>query len=213
LKQVGFADAFQYVEDNSHPVLWRIVADAALKSLDLQAALKGYVRCQDYNAIQFVKRLQLLEDKRKQDAEIQSFFHEFDKSEEIYMNMERIDLAVELRLFLGDWFNILNIIKENPGKYTNETLVDKAKSSLGDYFFERQKWFNAGNYYSESQVYDRLGKCHYFLENYGGIEKILDTLPDRHYLLPVCFSSIIIIPNSLSKLQKCLNLLECVNWQ
>ncbi len=61
LEKVGLADAYQFVEDNPHRRLWRLIGEAALTDLDYDAAQKAFVRCLDYHAILFVKRVQLIE--------------------------------------------------------------------------------------------------------------------------------------------------------
>lgn len=59
-------DAYSFVDSNSHPRLWRNLAEHALESLDFTTADKAFVRCADYQGIQFVKHLQKLDDKAKQ---------------------------------------------------------------------------------------------------------------------------------------------------
>ena len=57
LEKVGIKDAQTFIEDNPHPRLWRLLAEAAVENLDLITAETAYVRCKDYSGIQFVKRL------------------------------------------------------------------------------------------------------------------------------------------------------------
>lgn len=57
LDKVGIKDAQTFIEDNPHPRLWRLLAEAAVENLDLVTAETAYVRCKDYPGIQFVKRL------------------------------------------------------------------------------------------------------------------------------------------------------------
>lgn len=52
LRSTPLAEAFQFVQDNSHPRLWRIVAEAALEELSFLVADRAFVRCRDYQAIQ-----------------------------------------------------------------------------------------------------------------------------------------------------------------
>jgi len=77
-------DAYQFVEDNSHPRLWRLLAENSLENLNLPMADKAFVRCADYHGIQFVKRLQMLDDELKQRAEVAAYFKKFDEAETLY---------------------------------------------------------------------------------------------------------------------------------
>lgn len=45
-------DAYAFVDGNSHPRLWRILAEHALEQLDFSMADKAFVRCADYQGIQ-----------------------------------------------------------------------------------------------------------------------------------------------------------------
>ena len=61
LSRNGLKDSMQFIEDNSHPRLWRLLAETALEKQDLNAAEKAFVSCSDYPGIQFVKRLRVLQ--------------------------------------------------------------------------------------------------------------------------------------------------------
>ncbi len=57
---MGIADASVFIEDNSHPRLWNLLAEAALEKLDFATAERAFVKTGDYNGVQLVKRLQVL---------------------------------------------------------------------------------------------------------------------------------------------------------
>jgi WD repeat-containing protein 35 len=48
LARTGLKDSAQFIEDNAHPRLWRLLAETALEKLDLNTAEKAFVACQDY---------------------------------------------------------------------------------------------------------------------------------------------------------------------
>jgi len=60
LLEVGLDDASQFIEENPHPRLSRLLAEAALEKLEFDLAEKSFVQCSDYQGIQFVKRLREL---------------------------------------------------------------------------------------------------------------------------------------------------------
>lgn len=41
-------------------------------------------------------------------------------------------------------------------------------------------------YYVQGRNQERLAECYYTLEDYGGLEKMVQALPENHKLLPVC---------------------------
>lgn len=49
------------------------------------------------------------------------------------------DLAIGLRIKLGDWFRVLQLLKSGSGD-CDDALLQQAYNAVGDYFADRQKW-------------------------------------------------------------------------
>ena len=45
----------------------------------------------------------------------------------------------------------------------------------------------AVTYYVQGRNQERLAECYYTLVDYGGLEKMVQALPENHKLLPVCY--------------------------
>ena len=134
----------------------------ALSVLHLDIADKAFVRCSDYSGIEFVQRLQKLDDPAKQRAELHAYFtvssgcvddyavavndkieylviflwnkcilsrkqtpfnstnshyfQRFEDAERVYVDIDRRDLAINMRMKIGDWFRVVQHIKS--GKYS-----------------------------------------------------------------------------------------------
>lgn len=183
LEKVSIEDAHQFIEDNSHPRLWRLLAEAALERLALDMADKAFVRCQDYHGIRFVKRLSKLNSDTKKQAEVCAYFQRFEEAEKLYLEMDRRDLAVDLRIKLGDWFRVVQLLKAGDSG-GEDALLEQAWNAIGDYYADRQKWQQAVTYYQQGQNQDKLVQCFYMLEDYEGLGKMLNALPENHHLLP-----------------------------
>jgi WD repeat-containing protein 35 len=177
-KVSNLKDAFNYVEANPHPRLWRLLAEAALDQLDFAVAEKAFVRFEDYQGIQLVKRLRLLDDRNKQKAEVAAYFQRFDEAESLYREIDRKDLAIDLRVRLGDWFRVIQLAHGG-----NEDLLQQAWSSIGDYYADRGKWSNAAQYYAKAQNNNALVDAYYFLEDYDSLERLINYLPEGSPLL------------------------------
>ncbi len=65
--------------------------------------------------MEFLKRLKNMDDKQKQRAEIAAFYGRIDDAEAIYREIDRKDLALDLRRQLGDWSNVVELIEEGHG--------------------------------------------------------------------------------------------------
>ncbi|XP_022369245.1 WD repeat-containing protein 35 isoform X5 [Enhydra lutris kenyoni] len=183
IEKVGIEDASQFIEDNPHPRLWRLLAEAALQKLDLHTAEQAFVRCKDYQGIKFVKRLGNLQSESMKQAEVAAYFGRFEEAERMYLEMDRRDLAIGLRLKLGDWFRVLQLLKTGSGD-ADDSLLEQAHNAIGDYFADRQKWLNAVQYYVQGRNQERLAECYYMLEDYEGLENLASSLPENHKLLP-----------------------------
>ncbi|KAL5015359.1 hypothetical protein ScPMuIL_009629 [Solemya velum] len=182
LEKVGIPDAQQFIEDNPHPRLWRLLAETALEQLNLKVAEQAFVRCKDYQGIEFVKKLGNLQSENMKQAEVAAYFRRFEEAERKYLDMDRRDLAVSLRKKLGDWFRVVQLLKTGAGG--DDVQLEEAWNAIGDYYADRQKWYQAVTYYVQGQNQERLSECYYMLEDYQGLEKMVQALPENHKLLP-----------------------------
>ena len=115
LNKVNLKEAYNYIDQNPHLKLWRLLTEKALEDLDFVSAEKALLKCDDYQGIQLVKRLQMIDDKNKQKAEILAYYGHYDEAEQVYKKIERKDLAIQLRMKLGDWFKVVQMVKEGSG--------------------------------------------------------------------------------------------------
>lgn len=67
----------------------RLLAEAALQKLDLKTAEKAFVRCKDFQGIEFVKRLGNLQSEPMKQAEVAAYFGSFEEAERMYLDMDR----------------------------------------------------------------------------------------------------------------------------
>ncbi|NXQ88879.1 WDR35 protein, partial [Nyctibius grandis] len=183
IEKVGIEESSQFIEDNPHPRLWRLLAEAALQKLDLQTAEQAFVHCKDYQGIKFVKHLGNLQSESMKQAEVAAYFSRFEEAERMYLDMDRRDLAIGLRIKLGDWFRVLQLLKTGSGD-SDDALLEQAHNAIGDYFADRQKWLNAVQYYIQGRNQERLAECYYMLEDYQGLENLANSLPENNKLLP-----------------------------
>eukprot|EP00965_Chrysotila_dentata_P177568 5865856-Pleurochrysis_carterae.AAC.2 len=79
-------------------------------------------------------------------AEIATYTSNFDEAEKIYRDLDRRDLALELRESLGDWFKVVQLVQQGSG---DDTQLAAAWNHIGDYFHERGKLAKASQYYAQ----------------------------------------------------------------
>lgn len=180
LQSTGCAEAYTYVGARPHPYLWRCVAEAALESLDLAFADKAFVRCHDYQGIQFVKRLRALSDRMKQRAEVSAYFGKYDEADQIYQDIDRKDLAIQLRSQLGDWARVTQIIKSGAG---DDDQLNSAWCKLGDQYALTFRWDRAREYYELAKDPEKLADCYYNLGDFEALEGLLNSVPEGSHIL------------------------------
>lgn len=138
LAHVGITEAKQFIEDNPHPRLWRLLAEASLKKLDLDTAEAAFVRCTNYPGIQLIKRLRTIQNENLQRAEVASFFGDFDEAEKLYIDADRRDLAISLRQTLCDWFRTVQLYRMGPG--ISDQQMEQVWKEIGLHFSNLRSW-------------------------------------------------------------------------
>ena len=99
----------------------------------------------------------------KQKAEIACYFKRYDEAEQIFKDIDRKDLALDLRMRLGDWARVVQLIEAGAG---NDQMLKKVYKNLGDYSAERQKWTKAAKYYKLANDHECLATAYYKLEDF-----------------------------------------------
>eukprot|EP00049_Salpingoeca_infusionum_P026788 m.27924 g.27924 ORF g.27924 m.27924 type:complete len:1165 (+) comp8999_c0_seq1:165-3659(+) len=212
LDTVTIEDAYSYIEQNPHIRLWRLLAEAALDKLDLEIADKAFVRCKDLQGIEFVKRLIQLEDLKKQQAEVAVYFQRFDEAQQLYLDMDRGDLAIAMRAKLGDWFRVVKLIRS--GVRGQDMLLERAWNEIGNYYFDRQRFDEARNYYRQASNNRRLAECCYKLEDWHGLQEMIYLLPEGDELLRdlgSMFTTVGLCDAAVSAYKKVPDIQECIN--
>jgi len=206
LEKVNLEEATQFIEQNPHQKLWRLLGEAALNKVAVKVAEHAFVKCRDYYGIEFIKRLQNLNNQELKKAEIAVYFNNFDEAETLYLEMDRKDLAYQMRKKLGDWVKVLQLLKTNstnrkvtlseqeileaelasPQTGTGtDVQLEEAFNEIGEYYSERQQWDMAVKYYTVGRNLEKQMECYYLLEDYDSLVKVLDQLSENSQLLPV----------------------------
>ncbi|XP_014288387.1 WD repeat-containing protein 35 [Halyomorpha halys] len=181
LEKVGINEATAFIEQNPHPRLWHLLAEAAVKKLDIKTAETAFVHCSDYPGLQLIKRLNNITNDQIKKAQVAAYFGDFNEAEKLYLDADRRDLAVSLRERLGDWFRVIQLMKMGSGG--SDSQLQYAWNSIGDFFADRNNWDSAKEYYEKSGNIERMIKCYQLLEDYDLLQKLATQLPEKHQLL------------------------------
>lgn len=211
--KISLEDTKQYIQDNPHPRLWNLLAEKALEQLELDVAETAMVQCKDYPGIQFVKRIRLLQNDTLRKAEIAAYLNNFDLADKLYFEMDRKDLAVELRQKLGDWVRVVQLLKAGSDG-GDDTRLEYAYNAIGDYYADRQHWSKAVVYYNQGRNQEKLAECYYNLEDFEALTKMASYLSENHPLLPQIaemFVSVGMSGEAVEAYKKCGRLSEAID--
>lgn len=181
LLHVGLTEAKQFIEDNSHPRLWRLLGESSLKKLDLETAESAFVRCTNYQGIRFIKKLKSIQNENIQKAEVAAFFSDFDEAEKLYIDADRRDLAIALRTTLCDWFRVVQLYRLASG--ISDQQMENAYREIGNHFANLKAWESAREYYEKAHYVEGLMETFYHLEKYDELESLIGKLPEKSPLL------------------------------
>jgi WD repeat-containing protein 35 len=181
LQHVGLTEAKQFIEDNSHPRLWRLLGESSLKKLDLETAESAFVRCTNYQGIRFIKKLRSIQNENIQKAEVAAFFGDFDEAEKLYIDADRRDLAIALRTTLCDWFRVIQLYRLASG--ISDQQMENAYREIGNHFANLRVWESAREYYEKAHYIEGLMETFYHLEKYDELESLINKLPEKSPLL------------------------------
>lgn len=90
LENVNIGEAKKFIEDNPHPRLWRLLADAALKQDDIEMAEYAFIKSQNYAGILHINKLRKIQDDKTRKAYNALFLKQFDDAEELFVEMDRV---------------------------------------------------------------------------------------------------------------------------
>lgn len=181
VEKVGIDEATQFIEDNPHPRLWRLLAEGALKQLNLKVAEAAFIRSLNYAGILFVKKVQDIPTESIRKAMVATYFKQYDEAEKYYMDCDRRDLALTLRQTLGDWFRVIQMMKN--GVSAPDIVLETAYNSTGEYFAQYNNWSAAIEYFELAKNKAQMVECYYQLEDYDSLRKIIEEIPERDPLL------------------------------
>ena len=111
IAQTGASDAYNFVDANPHPRLWRHLAEAALEALDLQCADKAFVRNVRLPGHPVRQKVKSVVGPHEAQGRGCRFFGRFEEAEQIYRDIDRKDLAIDLRTRLGDWQRVAELVR------------------------------------------------------------------------------------------------------
>ena len=186
-RAVSLRDCATFIEDNAHPRLWRLLADAALDAGDLATAERACIGCADVGGLRFIARLRALPADGLQGAPPRrraatlAFLGRGDEAEALLLAAGRRDLAIEARTRAGDWAQVLRLLEGGGGAHddADTAALTAARARVGDHFADRGDFCWAIPLYAAAGRLDALVECYYRTDDFAALEGLVDALPPR----------------------------------
>ncbi|KRX19175.1 WD repeat-containing protein 35 [Trichinella nelsoni] len=176
-KQKQLHELASFAEQTAHPAIWKLLAETAMLEWNFELAELAFIKLLDYNSIQFLRTLITISDEQLKRAEILSFLGDLEQAEKIYINSDRIDLAISLNQKYGNWTRVVELLRDDVG-VENDTRLDQAYNAIGDQMAERNNWEQAAHYYELAHASEKLIQVYYLLDRFDDLRKLVDSLTD-----------------------------------
>ncbi len=173
---IDMNDIYQFVERNSNKKLWELFSEYAMLKLDFINAEKALLNCNDFLGLSFIKRVKAIDDDNLKRAEIQQFFLEYDKAEEIYNECDRKDLVISMRIKLGHWERVIDLIEKSG--YVQEDNMNMAYNNLANHHFENKDYDKAEKLYKLTNNHEGLINLYFKKEEFDKAAEFIDNIPE-----------------------------------
>lgn len=156
-EQQSLNEVTAFIEQNSNPRLWRLLAESALESFQWNAAELGFVRERDVFGVQLVKRVSQLADDRWKRAEVLLYFGRAEEAEKVYLNEGRADLAIEMWQMLGNWSRVWTLLQEDG--CADPVRLDEARLGWANDLQEQGQFADAATQFGSLGLLKQFVEC------------------------------------------------------
>jgi WD repeat-containing protein 35 len=108
--QISVDEIIAYAREHSNKKLWDEIAESMMLEMNFSFAERCYLEITNYHVLQFIKRIRKLKNPHIQRAQILSYLGRFDESEILFVSMDRLDLAIEMRANVGDFKHMIALL-------------------------------------------------------------------------------------------------------
>lgn len=182
LSEREYDQAFTEIDGYKQGYLWEIAAEQALLNMDFDRAEMAFVENNNYAGLKFCQRLQSMENKLLQKAEIYGFFKKYEESRETLLRAERKDLAVNLMTKIGDYQGLEQAISKGDW---DQALLNKSYRILANYYKDCLNWKKAGHYFNLCDEQDEIIDCHFMNKNTTELSDLVVQVSDPEILVNI----------------------------
>lgn len=178
---IKLEEIYKYVDTHSNRKLWELFLRHALTLLDFPNAEKALIHMNDYMGLCFLKRLKSIDDDALKQAEVAQFFEDYDEAESLYIQNERSDLAIAMRLKLGQWERVIALMHQSG--IVKEDQMKIAYTNLAQQYLQSKDFQLAGDFFNKAgNIQGTLDVC-FATEDFATAATFIEKLPEQNELL------------------------------
>ncbi|MCQ2817045.1 MAG: hypothetical protein MJ252_07250 [archaeon] len=180
-QKVPIEDLYNYVNENSNRKLWELLAKHTMFNLDFNTAEKALIHMNDYMGLVFLQRIKTIDDNNIKKAEIAQFFEDYDQAEAIYNESDRKDLSIAMRLKLGQWDRVINLMKDSG--VVQEDNLKLSYSNYADSYFLKKEYDKAEELYKMADNTEGLINVWFETEEFEKVTNFIEKFPEKSEFL------------------------------
>ena len=180
-EDINIADIYSYCERHNNEKLWDILTEHTMIKLDFVTAEKCLVRKQDYIGLSLLKRIQNIEEDDFKKAEVYQHYFKYDLAEEIYKKKDRNDLLIDMRIKLGHWEKVIELINES--SIIEEDNLKVALNNLALQYIEKKEYDKAEELLLKTGNREELINVWFITENFHKASEYIDNIPEESEFL------------------------------
>ncbi|CDJ35916.1 WD repeat protein 35, related [Eimeria mitis] len=173
-KAAAFAARF------NHPILWRLLAEAALALEDLGITEEALVRCEDYCSLQVLKQARLLNPRAEGRPFIAALSGDILGAGAFYEAQQKPEHAAHLFSSFGMWDAASDTLKLAVSAHSRgeQSSLRKVRMALAEAWKEQGNWIPAIDLYSSLKPQEGLLEVYFLSGRYEELESLVCKLSD-----------------------------------
>ncbi|CAI2357122.1 unnamed protein product [Caenorhabditis sp. 36 PRJEB53466] len=175
LSSMKVDEAIDYAERNSHTELWKLIATYAMFNHKWESAEHCFVKLGDYYGVELIKKLRPMATNEQRNAELYFYKEDFETAENLFMQLDRRDLAVEMYSKVGEVQTAYDMAKHLDN---NNRLKTEAQKELAEFHFDNLDFEEAAKEYTECGETGMRIESLINANLFGELEVLSRTLPD-----------------------------------
>jgi WD repeat-containing protein 35 len=164
-----------YIKENSHPTLWMLLFEFALKAMNLELAELCALESQNHPISVFIKKVLSVSAGNVQKGYVHWYLGNYRDAERLFVGT---DLAVQMYASTGNWSRVAELVSPE-----DEDTYTRCHLALGTSAYVRGDFKTAASEFALAQDFGKQLRSLCQADDFAGISDLMAKLPAKHALL------------------------------